>query len=132
MDHPTSAALPDELTMREVRVRVRRRGFRTRVCVVVTTVLDAVFSSAQDVAGLYRERWHGARDLRSIKVALGMDGLRCKTPEMVRKELGLYRLAYHVIRAVRVRAALSAGRCPRQLSFTGALQAVNGFTPALV
>ena len=31
-----------------------------------------------------------------------------------------------------VRAALRKGLCPRQLSFKGALQAVNGFTPALV
>ena len=132
MDHPTYAALPDELTVREVRVRVSRRGFRTRVFVVVTTLLDAVFYSAQDLADLYRERWHGELDLRSIKVALGMDVLRCKTPEMVRKELWMYMLAYNLIRAVMVRAALSAGLCPRQLSFTGALQAVNGFTPALV
>ena len=41
-------------------------------------------------------------------------------------------LAYNLIRAVMVRAALSQGLCPRQRSFTGALQAVNGFTPALV
>ncbi len=72
MDHPTYAALPDELTVREVRVRVSRRGFRTRVFVVVTTLLDAVFYSAQDLADLYRERWHGELDLRSIKVALGI------------------------------------------------------------
>jgi hypothetical protein len=132
MDHPTYAALPDELTVREVRVRVSRRGFRTRGFVVVTTLLDAVFYSAQDLADLYRERWHGELDLRSIKGALGMDVLRCKTPEMVRKELWMYMLAYNMLRAVMVRAALSAGLCPRQLSFTGALQAVNGFTPALV
>jgi hypothetical protein len=31
-----------------------------------------------------------------------------------------------------VRAALSKGLCPRQLSCKGALQAVNGFTLALV
>src|SRR6266850_6277736 len=132
MDHPTYAALPDALTVREVRVRVSRRGFRTRGFVVVTTLLDAVFYSAQDLADLYRERWHGELDLRSIKVALGMDVLRCQTTEMVRKELWMYMLAYNVLRAVMVRAALSAGLCPRQLSFTGALQAVNGFTPALV
>ena len=41
-------------------------------------------------------------------------------------------LAYHLIRAVMVRAALSKGLCPRQLSCKGALQAVNGFPPALV
>jgi hypothetical protein len=98
----------------------------------VTTLLDAMFYSAYDVADLYGQRWHCELDLRSIKVALGMDVLRCRTPEMVRKELWMYVLAYNLIRAVMVRAALSQGLCPRQLSFKGALQAVNGFTPALV
>lgn len=121
MDQPTSAGLPDQLTVRELRVRVGRRGFRTEVFVVVTTWLDARLSSAHDVADLSGQRWHCALDLRSSKVALGMDVLRCRTPEMVRKELWMYVLASHLIRAVMVRAALRKGLCPRQLSFTGAL-----------
>jgi hypothetical protein len=132
MDQATYARLPDQLTVRELRVRVTRRGFRTQVFVVVTTLHDAVLYNAQDLADLYRQRWHCERDLRSLKVALGMDVLRCQSPEMVRKELWMYVLAYNLIRAVMVRAALSAGLWPRQLSFKGALQAVNGFTPALV
>lgn len=132
MDQPTYAGLPEQLTVRELRVRVGRRGFRTQVFVVVTTLLDARLYSAHDIADLYGQRWHCELDLRSIKVALGMDVLRCRTPEMVRKELWMYVLAYNLIRAVMVRAALSQGLYPRQLSFTGALQAVNGFTPALV
>lgn len=132
MDQHHYAQLPNRLTVRELRVRVSRRGFRTRVLVVVTTLLDAVLYSAQDVAELYHQRWHCELDLRSIKTALGMDVLRCKTPEMVRKELWMYVLAYNLIRAVMVRSALSQGLRPRQLSFKGALQAVNGFTPALV
>jgi hypothetical protein len=132
MDQPTYAGLPEQLTVRELRVRVGRRGFRTQVFVVVTTLLDARLYSAHDLADLYRHRWHCELDLRSIKAALGMDVLRCRTPEMVRKELWMYVLAYNLIRTVMVRAALSKGLCPRQLSFTGALQAVNGFTPALV
>lgn len=132
MDHATYAAFPDTLAVRELRVRVSRRGFRTQVLVVVTTLLDAVLYNAQDLAELYRERWHCELDLRALKVALGMDVLRCKTPEMIRKELWMYVLAYNLIRAVMVRAALAAGLCPRQLSFKGALQAVNGSIPALV
>ena len=84
MDQPTSAGLPDQLTVRELRVRVGRRGFRTQVFVVVTTLLDAMLYSAHDIADLYGQRWHCELDLRSIKVALGMDVLRCRTPEMVR------------------------------------------------
>jgi hypothetical protein len=132
MDQQTYAEFPEQLTVRELRVRVGRRGLRTQVFVVVTTLRDARLYSAHDWAELYGQRWHGALDLRSIKAALGMDVLRCRTPEMVRKELWMYVLAYNLIRAVMVRAALSKGLRPRQLSFTGALQGVNGFTPALV
>jgi len=132
MEQQTYAEFPEQLTVRELRVRVGRRGFRTQVFVVVTTLLDARLYSAHDVAELYGQRWHCELDLRSIKAALGMDVLRCRTPEMVRKELWMYVLAYNLIRAVMVRAALSKGLRPRQLSCTGALQAVNGFTPALV
>jgi Transposase DDE domain len=132
MDQSTYAELPEQLTVRELRVRVGRRGFRTQVFVVVTTLLDAMLYSAHDLADLYSHRWHCELDLRSIKAALGMDVLRCRTPEMVRKELWMYVLAYNLIRTVMVRAALSKGVCPRQLSFKGALQAVNGFTPALI
>ncbi len=44
--------------------------------------------------------------MRSLKLALGMNVLRCKTPEMVRKELWGDVLAYNAIQAVMVRAAL--------------------------
>ena len=132
MDPSTSAELPEQLTVRELRVRVGRRGFRTQVFVVGTTWLDAMLYSAHDVADLSSHRWHCERDLRSIQAALGMDVLRCRTPEMVRKELWMDVWASTLIRTVRVRAALSKGGCPRQLSFKGARQAVNGFTPALI
>jgi hypothetical protein len=59
MDQPTYAGLPEQLTVRELRVRVGRRGFRTQVVVVVTTLLDAMFYSAHDVADLYGQCWHG-------------------------------------------------------------------------
>src|SRR5229473_5663567 len=63
MDPPTYAGLPDQLTVRELRVRVGRRGFRTQVFVVVTTLLDAMLYSAHDIADLYGQRWHGELDL---------------------------------------------------------------------
>ena len=48
------------------------------------------------------------------------------------KEWWRHVLADNLIRAVIVRAALRQVLCLRQLSFKGALQAVNPFTPALV
>lgn len=109
-----------------------RRGFRTRVFVIVKTLLDAQTFSAPDLADLYQQRWHCELDLRSLKAVLRMDVLRCQTSQMVRKELWVYVLAYQLIHAVMVLAALEAECCPRHLSFKGALKAVNGFVAAFV
>ena len=70
-------------------------------------------------------------DLRSIKSVLGMDLLRCKTPDMVTKEIAVYLLGYNLIRAVMARAAVRAHLVPRQLSFKGALQLWSAFADGL-
>src|SRR5260370_20825410 len=100
MDEATYASMPDELVVREVRVRIAVSGFRTKVVVVVTTLLDADVYSARDLAELYRARGHAELDLRSLKFTLGMDVLRCKTPSMVRKEVWSDLLAYNMIRTL--------------------------------
>jgi hypothetical protein len=51
------AALPEELELREVRVRVRQPGFRTRSLLVVTTLLDAEQYAAEEIAA---GRWGAA------------------------------------------------------------------------
>jgi hypothetical protein len=67
-----------------------------------------------------------------LKVTLGLDVLRCRTPALVRKEFWAHLLAYNLIRAVMARAAHDLGCGPRELSFTGALQAVRAFGERLL
>jgi hypothetical protein len=124
-------SLPETVEMREVRTIVRRKGFRTRTVVIVTTLLDAEQYSARELTDLFAERWHCELDLRSIKKALGMDHLRCKTPEMVRKELWTHLLAYNLIRVRMAQAAALHGRLPRRLSFTAAQNHIHNFAPYL-
>ncbi len=62
---------------------------------------------------------------------LGLDVLRCKTPEMVRKELWMGMLGYNVIRAAMVEAAEAQGKVPQRVSFKGALQTVLAYAEAL-
>src|SRR5262245_49794083 len=62
MSRETFAALPRVLLMRELRVRVAKRGFRTKEFVVVTTLVDAREYSREELAGLYRARWHAELD----------------------------------------------------------------------
>ena len=56
-----------------------------------------------------------------------MDVLRCKTPEMVRKEIWIHLLAYNLIRGVIAEAALRHGLHPREVSFKGAWQTLSAY-----
>jgi hypothetical protein len=132
LDADTYRDLPDELTLREVRVRVAQPGFRTRVVVVVTTLLHAAEYAARDLAELYRARWHAELDLRSLKAVLGMGVLRCQSPAMVRKEVWAHLVTYNLIRTVMAQAAVANGCAPRELSFKGALQALTAFAERLL
>jgi hypothetical protein len=127
MDEATHATLPAWLEVREVRVRVGRPGFRPRVFVAVTTLLDSVGFPRTDIAVLYRVRWLAELDLRALKQTLQMDVLRCQSPDLVRKEVWAHLLAYNLVRGLMAQAAREAEVLPVQLSFKGAVQAVNAF-----
>jgi Transposase DDE domain len=131
MDEATYAVLPATIEIRELRVRVPQPGFRTRVVLVATTLLDATAFPKEALAGLYRARWHAELDLRSIKQTMQMDVLRCKTPEMVRKEIWGHLLVYNLLRAAMAQAALRHGALPRQLSLQGARQTLEAFRSQL-
>ncbi|MGI9326099.1 MAG: IS4 family transposase [Pseudomonadales bacterium] len=119
--------LPECLTVRECRIRIRQSGFRTASMVVVTTLLDAEEFTKEDLAGLYRARWNAELDLYSVKQTLQMDILRCKTPEQVRKEIWTHILAYNLIRTIMAQAAMRHEIQPRTISFKGALQFLGEF-----
>jgi hypothetical protein len=131
IDRETYAALPESLTVRECRVRVEQPGFRVRVLIVATTLLDPNAFTRAELAELYRARWNAELDLRSLKQTLQMDVLRCKAPEQVRKELWAHVLAYNLIRTVMAQAAARRGIEPRSISFKGALQTLEAFQPVL-
>jgi hypothetical protein len=131
IDRETYDLLPDSLTVRECRTRVEQPGFRVKTLVVATTLLDADAFTKDDLAQLYRARWHAELDLRSLKQTLQMDVLRCKTPELVRKELWTHVLAYNLIRTVMAQAATAHGIEPRSISFKGALQTLEAFQPVI-
>lgn len=125
------AALPDSLTMREVRIHVEQKGFRTQELVVVTTLLDVEQYPAAEIAQLYRRRWQAELNLRSLKIVLQMDHLRCKTPHRVRNEFYMHLVAYNLIRQMMAVAAFRAGVEPWTVSFKGALQTLNNLLPML-
>jgi hypothetical protein len=131
LDREAYRALPESVTVRETRVRVLQPGFRTRSIVVVTTLLGPRQATKEGLAELYRARWNAELDLRSIKSAMQMRELRCKTPGLVRKEVWAHVLAYNLIRTVMAQAAARHDIPPRSISFTGAMQTLGAFQPLL-
>jgi hypothetical protein len=131
IDRETYNALPEFLMVRECRVRIEQPGFRVTTLIVATTLLDAVEFTRDDLAQLYRARWNAELDLRSLKQTMQMDVLRCKTPELVRKEIWTHVLAYNLIRTVIAQAAIRHGIEPRTISFKGAVQTLEAFQPVI-
>ena len=121
---------PKSLLMRQVAVDARDRDNRAEQFKVISTILDASIDGGQ-FGDLYERRWEGEVDIRSIKSTMQMDVLRCRTPEMVRKEIWAHLLAYNLLRTVMAVAAAENGLEPRQLSFKGAKQAVTAFAPKI-
>lgn len=124
-------SLPDTLTLREVRVVVPQKGFRTKSLIVVTTLLDAEAYPIDQLGALYRRRWQAELNLRSLKIVLQMDHLRCQTPHRVRNELAMHLVGYNLIRQLMATAAWQAGQEPWTISFKGTLQILNNLLPVL-
>ena len=116
--------IPETMTLREVRFQVTVPGRRTETLIVVTSLIDPQTYSQEDIAELYGYRWNAELDIRDIKQTLGLDHVRCKTPDMVRRELWVTLLAYNLVRKLIATAAAVHGRQPRQLGFTLACQTI--------
>lgn len=116
--------IPLTLTLRELLFDVSIPGCRTETITVITTLTDPAAHPKEDIAALYGYRWNAELDIRAIKQTLHLDHVRCKTPEMVERELWTTLLAYNLIRKVIATAAAVHDRQPRQLGFTLACQTI--------
>ena len=94
---------------------------------IVTTLLNPEQYPKNEIIGLYQERWHVELDFRAIKSLMHMDILRCKTPEMVRKEIDVHLLVYNLIRALMAPSAVRLKNKPQEISFKAAKNAFRCF-----
>jgi hypothetical protein len=121
---------PRRLLMRQVTVDARDKNNRVKQFKVVTTIL-ALSINGEQIGNLFERRWDGEVDIRSIKSTMQMDILRCKTPDMVHKEIWTHLLAYNLLRTVMAVAANENDIEPRKVSFKGAKQALTAFAPKI-
>lgn len=123
--------LPNLLKLRQIKVSVSQPGFRVKEFYIVTTLLDPVVYPAEEIADLYFQRWDVELFFRDIKTTMNMDVLRCLTPEMIRKEIRMYFIAYNCIRRLMYEASEEAGIPVRLISFKGSLQSLRNWEPHL-
>jgi hypothetical protein len=107
------------LRLREVTFKIACKGYRTREVILMTTLLDPAEYPLEDLAELYLKRWRIELWFDDIKTSMQMDVLRCKTPEMIEKEVYMHMIAYNLVRSVMHAAATMHGECLEVLSFKG-------------
>ena len=122
MDKELYDQIPKTLILREIRYWVVEKGRRTKSLTIITTLLDHREYEKQSIADLYGFRWNAETDIGHLKTSLNLDHVRCKSPEMVRRELWATLLAYNLIRTTAAGAALVHRKLPRQISFTSTCQ----------
>lgn len=126
------AALPDQITVRIVRFCATIRGHRARRVTLVTSLLDPKAYPAQELIGLYARRWRLELCLRDLKTTLGMEELRCKTPNMAEKELLVYLIAHNVIRCLMAQVVARHQVDLERISFKGTVDAARQYTATLL
>lgn len=126
------AALPEELSLRLVRRRWERPGFRTRQVILVTTLLDSALYPPAALGQLYYRRWAMELTLRNLKTTLQMDHLSCKTPANLDREIRLHLLMHNLVRRLMLEAARRHQVPLERVSFAGSLAVARRYSEALL
>ena len=125
------ALLPAQITVRIVRFTATIRGFRSRRITLVTTLLDPKLYPAQELIGLYARRWRLELCFRDLKTTMGMEQLRCKSPDMAEKELLAYLIAHNLIRCVIAQSVALHQVDLERVSFKGSVDALRQYSDAI-
>ncbi len=115
-------ALPQTITVRELRYRVTAPGFRPEEITLVTTLLDPHIYTAENLANLYKARWSVETCFAHLKTTMRMEQLRCTRVDGVMKELWMFALVYNLVRMVMREAARRQEVATDRISFIDALR----------
>jgi len=125
-------SLPNSLWVRQLSYSVSQPGFRTKTVTLVTTLLDAQTYSKSSLAALYHLRWQVEVNLKHLKTTLKLEFVRCKSPEMVRKDLLVHLLSYNLLRSFMLKSAIETAIPILELSLQAARQLLVSFIPQLM
>ena len=123
--------LPAQITVRIIRFTAAIRGHRSRRITLVTSLLDPKLYPAEQLMALYARRWRLELCLRDLKTMMGMEQLRCKSPDMAEKELLAYLGAHNLIRCLIAEAVAIHQVELERVSFKGSVDALRQYSNAI-
>jgi hypothetical protein len=122
------AALPETIIVRELRFTITNHG-RTKTVTIVTTLLDSTKYPKDAIAQLYGMRWQVETNLGYLKTTMGMEILRCRTVDGVKKEVAMFALVYNLVRLAMLEASRRQNVLLSRISFIDALRWLQTATP---
>ncbi len=95
--------------------------------VLLTTITDPGHAGADELAGVYNERWEQETGHDQLKTHLRGPGriLRSRLPDLVHQEIWAYLIVHHAISALVAKASAAADLDPDKISFSKALRLVR-------
>ena len=108
----------DPVSGRLIIQRLERPGFRPQWLCLFTTLTDSAQYPAAELVRLYGQRWQIELNLRYVKTQMQAGQLEVRSAAMARKQWLACLLAYNLIRAAMLCAALDQGTAPLTLSFS--------------
>ena len=123
--------LPQQIIVRQIRLRLTQRGHRDEELVVTTTLLDPVAWPAAQIATLYLRRWHVEMNFDDLKTSQELAVLRCQSPDMILRELLMHAIAYNLIRRLMLESSLLLGTPIERQSFKGTVDTLRAWRETL-
>jgi len=121
-------AMPESILLRQITFTVEHPGFRPETITVTTTLTDEKAYPVEKIKTMYLRRWQIEVSLRDLKSTMGMEILRCKSPDMILKEIWMNLIGYNALCFLQVKAAVREGLDRFRLSFKGCLEVMRSWT----
>jgi len=129
IDKDTYDNIPECFKIREITYYIEEPGFRSKKVILFTTMLDWKLYPKESFAEIYLKRWKVELFLNSIKITMGMETLKCKSPQMIDKEIIMHIIAYNLIRMLIYQASEIHNVPIDRISFKGAVVTIKYFYP---
>lgn len=128
--HPKDRKKENPVVVRVIEYRLsgeKKKGGKSTVYRLITTILDPAEAPAEELAALYSERWEEELAIKELKTYQRGPGkvLRSQTPEGVRQEMWGHLLIHYAVRSVIHATAVHHDLDPDSLSYTAAIRLVR-------